>query len=65
MRDRQERRQAYVTTVAFKTTERRKALIQAAAARRGISPSTYLREAADRALEDEFGLALTGDGAGR
>lgn len=43
-------------TVAFKTTPNRKRLIEAAAAMGGVTPSAFLRQATDAALEGEFGM---------
>jgi uncharacterized protein (DUF1778 family) len=48
----EERRKA---TVAFRTTRWRKRLVQAAAERRDVLPSDYLREVVDEALQQEFG----------
>lgn len=42
-------------TIAFRTSEKRKHLVQAAAARRDCLPSDWLRELLQQGLHREFG----------
>lgn len=42
-------------TIAFRTSEERKHLVEAAASRRECLPSDWLRELLDRGLKREFG----------
>ena len=44
-------------TVAFRTSQRRKILIQVAADERGLPQSDWLREVVHRALDQRFGSA--------